>query len=56
MEAIHKIYKIKREIAKVPIIQKTKSVNEIIFEELKRQLHPSKTLLFLSNQMLQKIT
>jgi len=42
MEAIHKIYKIKRGITKISIIQKIERLEEIIFEVLKRQLHPLK--------------
>jgi len=40
MKDIHKIYKIKRGIIKVPLIPKKESLKEIIFEVLKRQLHP----------------
>lgn len=42
MEAIHIIYKNRRGVTKVPTIPKIKSLNEIIFEVVKRQLHSLK--------------
>jgi len=55
MKASQKIYKIKESLHKFLLFQK-KSLKDIIFEVLKTQLHPSKTLLFFARHMLQKIT
>ena len=55
MEPIHKINYIKRRITKVPSIPKKKILGKNIFDSLKGVSSPSKTLLFLSHQIAQKI-